>query len=78
MTNKNIEFSSIHEEINKAISTVNELEKWIKQLSNEKQIIQIEEQSPLQDKLHQLHKEVECLTQTLIELGILDLEDILH
>lgn len=39
MTNKNIEFSSIHEEINKAISTVNELEKWIKQLSNEKQYL---------------------------------------
>lgn len=76
MTNKNIELSSIDEEINKAISTVNELEGWVKQLSNEKGMIQIEEQSPLKDKLSQLHKEVESLTQALIELGILDTQDL--
>lgn len=76
MANKNIEFSSIDEEINKAISTVNELEGWVKQLSNEKGMIQIEKQNPLKDKLSQLHKEVESLTQTLIELGILDTQDL--
>ena len=76
MANKNIEFSSIDEEINKAIFTVNELEEWVKQLSNEGGMIQIEKQNPLKDKLNQLHKEVESLTQTLIELGILNTQDL--
>ena len=72
----NDEINGIDEEINKAISTISELEEWIKELSNDKGIIRIEKKSPIKDKFHQLHKEVQSLTQSLTELGILDEEDL--
>lgn len=72
----NNQLTSIDQEINRAISTVNELESWVKQLSDEQGKIRIEKENPLKDKFSQLHKEVELLTQALVELGILDANDI--
>lgn len=72
----NNQLTSIDQEINRAISTVNELESWVKQLSDEQGKIRIEKENPLKDKFSQLHKEVELLTQALVELGILDDSDI--
>ncbi|MCR1899528.1 hypothetical protein NSA47_11075 [Irregularibacter muris] len=76
-TNKtNDEISTIDEEINKAISTISELEEWIKELSNDEGIIRIEKESPIKSKFSQLHMEVQSLTKSLTELGILDGEDL--
>ncbi len=76
MTKHKNERTNIDEEINRAISTISELEEFIKRMSDEKGMIAIHGQSPIRDKFNQLHKEVQLLTQALMELGLLDEEDL--
>lgn len=67
---------SIDKEITKAIATISELEEWVKKFSNENGMVRIEKESPIKYKFSQLHKEVQLLTQELLELGILTEEDL--
>lgn len=69
---------SIDKEINNAISTISELEEWVKKFSNEQGMVRIEQESPIKVKFSQLHKEVQLLTQELIELGLLTEEDLME
>lgn len=70
------EMKSIDEEIEKAISTITELEGYIKELSNNEGKVKIDQKSPIKDKYQQLNIEVKSLTKTLLELGFLEDEDI--
>jgi hypothetical protein len=69
---------SIDNEINNAISTISELEEWVKKFSNDNGMVRIEQKSPIKAKFSKLHKEVQLLTQELIELGILTEDDLLE